>query len=32
MDREAVDEPHLFVLEYVDGLRAVVLMLGDGAP
>ena len=27
---DAVDKPHLFEIHYTDGLRAVVLMLGDG--
>jgi hypothetical protein len=29
LDREAVDDPHVFLLEYVDGTRGTVLMLGD---
>jgi hypothetical protein len=30
LDPKQVDDPHLFLIEYVDGLRAAVLMLGDG--
>lgn len=29
LDRDAITEPHVFLLEYTDGLRGVVLMLGD---
>lgn len=29
LDRTLVIEPHVFLLEYVDGLRGAVLMLGD---
>jgi len=29
LDIEQVTEPHVFLIEYVDGLRAAVLMLGD---
>jgi hypothetical protein len=29
LDIEQVAEPHVFLIEYVDGLRAAVLMLGD---
>ncbi len=30
LDPKQVDDPHLFLIEYVDGLKAAVLMLGDG--
>ena len=30
LDRKQVYEPHAFLVEYVDGLEAAVLMLGDG--
>ena len=30
LDPEQVHEPHVFLVEYVDGLEAAVLMLGDG--
>ena len=30
LDPKKVDDPHLFLIEYVDGLKAAVLMLGDG--
>ena len=29
LDPAAIDEPHVFLIEYVDGLKATVLMLGD---
>lgn len=30
LDRQEVEDPHVFLIEYVDGLKATVLMLGDG--
>lgn len=30
LDPKQVDDPHVFLIEYVDGLKAAVLMLGDG--
>lgn len=29
LDRTQVDDPHVFLIEYVDGLKAAVLMLGE---
>ncbi|MDA0660846.1 MAG: hypothetical protein O2931_04365 [Planctomycetota bacterium] len=30
LDPSQIDDPHVFLIEYCDGLRAAVLMLGDG--
>jgi len=30
LDPTKIGDPHVFLIEYVDGLRAAVLMLGDG--
>lgn len=30
LDPKKVDDPHVFLIEYADGLNATVLMLGDG--
>jgi hypothetical protein len=30
VDPKQVDDPHVFLVEYTDGLKATVLMLGDG--
>ena len=29
LDRDRVEDPHVFLLEYIDGTRGTVLMLGD---